>query len=84
MNTHLNQLREIQVKLSGYQDGLDAMAFRLDSPFIWLLVDELKKFAEGIDFAVTQLEPGTDHQNQENIYGHMPKMDTNELVTAGL
>lgn len=85
MVNHLNQLREVQFKLSGYQDGLDSMALNLDSPFILLLVDELKKAAETIDFAVTHLEPVARQQEiTQKIYGHMPKMDTNELATDGL
>ena len=82
MVNHLSQLREVQFKLSGYQDALSSMALNLDSPFILLLVDELKKAAETIDFAVTHLEPVTrQHQKTKKSYGNMPKMDTSELVT---
>ncbi len=57
MKKHLETLRDVQLKLSGLQDGLAAKANELNSPFIDLLVVELEKSTRRIDTALTCIQP---------------------------
>lgn len=76
---HLRQLRGVQIRLLQLQDGLEAKANDLGSPYVDLLVDELKQASMSIDRIITELEIP-----KMGLSGGRPVSDYDQIMTDGL